>query len=116
MGLLLKHVGKFWEVQKSLLTGAGRTGRFRSLCSWEREDTVLQVVLAMARNLYIGTKSKIEPKGGGKVPENAIKNVSNRVDFGSTIGTRQESQCLPYAGFFSLLPSDFCQIFAMSTT
>ena len=34
-GLLLKHAGKLWEVQKSLLTGTGRTGKFRSRCSRE---------------------------------------------------------------------------------
>ena len=38
LGLLLKHVGKFREVQKSLLTGTGRNGKFRSHCSREREE------------------------------------------------------------------------------
>ena len=71
MGLLLKYVGKFREVQKSLLTGAGRTGKFRSLCSREGEDLELQVVLAMAHNLYIDTKIKIDPKGGKKGPKSA---------------------------------------------
>ena len=77
--------------------------------------TELQVVLAMARNLSIGTESKIDPKGGKKCIK-VPKNVSNRIDFCSTIRTRRESQCLPYAGFFGWLPSDFCRIFVMSTT
>ena len=62
-------------------------------------NTELQVVLAMARNLSIGTESKIDPKGGKKCIK-VPKNVSNRIDFCSTIRTRRESQRLPYAGFF----------------
>ena len=38
LGFLLKHVGKFREVQKSMLTGSGRSGKFRIYCSQKRED------------------------------------------------------------------------------
>ena len=41
-----------------------------------------------------------------KVPKSTNKkNGSKRGGFSSTICTRQESQCLPYAGVFGLLPS-----------
>ena len=70
LGLLIKHVGKFRshcsrereepgsseviahgngknrEVQKSLLTGTGRTGKFRSHCSREREEPGSSEVIA----------------------------------------------------------------------
>ena len=55
-------------------------------------DTELQLVLAVARNLSSATGSKIDPKDA--------KNMSKRSDFSSSIRTRRESQCLPYAGFF----------------
>ena len=38
LDLFIKHTGKFREVQKSMLTGSGRTGKFRSHCSLEREE------------------------------------------------------------------------------
>ena len=67
--------------------------------------TELQLVLAMARNLSSATVCKIDPKCAKKCL-NVHKNVSKRGDFGSSIRTRRESQCLPYAGFFGWLPSD----------
>ena len=69
------------------------------------QSTELQIVLAMARNLSSATVRKLEPKGAKKCL-NMHKNVSKRGDFGSSIRTCQESQCLLYAGFLGWLPSD----------
>ena len=68
-------------------------------------STELQLFLAMARNFSNATVCKIDQKGA-KMCLNVHINVSKRDDFGSSIRTCQESQCLPDAGFFGLLPWD----------
>ena len=69
------------------------------------QGTEIQLVLAMACKLSSDTVRKIDPKGAKKCL-NVHKIVSKRGDFGSSIRTRQESQCLSYAGFLGWLPSD----------
>ena len=49
-------------------------------------------------------QSQNRPKRCQKEPKSAKKTGQKGGDFGSTIRTRRESQCLPYAGFFGWLP------------
>ena len=60
-------------------------------------------------------QKQIRPKGGKKSLKVQQKKVPKRVDFSSTIRTRRDIQCLPYAGFFGWLPSYSCWIFVVST-
>ena len=58
LGLLLKQVKKFWEVQKSLLTRTRRTGKFRSQCSQEREEPgSSEAISCQFANRYLSSAS-----------------------------------------------------------